>query len=123
MRAWVAAVVAAAMVPAPVQAMSVADFLAKAAILKGKGMGAMFAPELKQVKAEIESITTAYRADITRQRAAGGPMHSCPPPKGKARMDSKQVFADLQAIPPAERQRTSMKDAFYAMMKKRYPCR
>lgn len=108
--------------PVPAQAMSVADFLSKAAILKAKGMGALFEPELGQVKTEIESVSTAYRADLAAQRAAGKPPHSCPPPKGKARLTSDDFLKEFQAVPPAQRATTSVRQVFYGMMKKRYPC-
>ena len=112
-----------ALAPLPAQAMSVADFLAKAAALKAKGMGALFAPELKQVKAEMEGVSNAYRADLAAQRAAGQPPHSCPPPKGKAKIGSEEFIGEFQAVPPAQRGSTSVKQVFYAMMKKRFPCR
>lgn len=122
MRNAVVMLAVAMMVPAPAQAMSVADFLAKAAILKARGMGALFAPELKQVKAEIQSVSSAYRSDLATQRAAGKPPHSCPPPKGKAKFTSEEIMGEFQAVPPAQRGTTSVKQVFYAMMKKRFPC-
>lgn len=121
---WGFAIVAAALLGSvPTQAMSVADFLAKAAALKAKGMGAMFAPELKQLRSEMEGVSTAYRADLARQKAAGQAPHSCPPPKGKAKIGPRELLGDFQAIPPAQRATTSVKDAFYGTMKRRYPCR
>lgn len=113
--------VAAVLMPAPAEAMSVAEFLAKAAALRAKGLGAMMAPELKQLRTEIEGVSAAYRADLTAQRAAGRPVHSCPPPKGKAKIGARELIGDFQAIPPAQRG-ISVKEAFYATMKKRYPC-
>lgn len=122
MRLELAIVVLAALAPLPAQAMSVAEVLAKAAALKAKGMGALFAPELKQLRAEIQSVSNAYRADLAAQRAAGRPPHSCPPAKGKAKFDSDEFLGELRSIPPAERQTTSFKQAFYRMMKRKYPC-
>lgn len=123
MRLGGAFLIVAVLAPLPVQAMSVADFLAKAAVLKTKGMGALFAPELKQLRTEMEGVSTAYRADLARQKAAGQAPHSCPPPKGKAKIGPNELLGDFQAIPPAQRSTTSVKDAFYGTMKKRFPCR
>lgn len=123
MRLGFVIVAAAMLAPVPAQAMSVADFLAKADVLKAKGMGALFAPELKQLRTEMEGVSNAYRADLVRQKAAGQPPHSCPPPKGKVKIGPRELLGDFQAIPPAQRATTSVKDAFYGTMKKRYPCR
>ena len=117
-----AVVVAAVLMPLPAEAMSVADFLAKAAVLKSKGMGAMFAPELKQLRTELEGVSTAYRADLAAQTAAGRPPHSCPPPKGKAKLTSDDFLREFQAVPPAQRATTSVKQVFYSLMKRKYPC-
>ena len=122
MKQMVAALALGMVLAAPAQAMTVTDFLAKAEVLKKKGLVAMGAPELKQLRTEMEGVTTTYRADLERARAAGRPPHSCPPPKGKARLGPRELMADFQAIPPAQRG-MSVKDAFYAMMRKRYPCR
>ncbi len=114
--------VALLLMPASAQAMSVAEFLAKASALKAKGFLAIGSPDIKLLRSEVESAANAYRADIQAARAAGRPPHSCPPPKGKAKIGSKEVMADFEAIPVAQRG-MSVKSAFYAMMKRRFPCR
>lgn len=106
----------------PVQAMTVAEFLAKAKALQAKGILAIGSPDIALLRDEMKRVAEAYRADIVAARAAGRTPHSCPPPKGKARMDGKLLIAELEKIPPARRG-MSMKTAFYAMMKRRYPCR
>lgn len=110
--------------PATVHAMSVADFLAKAERLKARGFLAIGSPDLKLLMTEMKAVGAAYRADTTGARAAGRTPHSCPPPKGskQARLGSEAFLTELRAIPPADRERTSMKDAFYAIMKRRFPC-
>lgn len=110
--------------PATAQAMSVAEFLAKANALKAKGLMAIGSPDIGLLKTEMETIGAAYRTDVEGARAAGRTPHSCPPPKGsaKAKLGGKAFLADLQAIPPAQARTTSMKDAFYAIMRKRFPC-
>lgn len=119
-RLWMAAGLLA-MVPASAQAMTVAEFLAKANALKAKGILAMGSPDIKLLRNEMKGIADAYRTDIESARKAGRTPHSCPPPKGKANMGGKDFLADLEAIPPAQRG-MSMKAAFYGVMKKRFPC-
>lgn len=82
----------------------------------------MGSPDIKLLKGEMETVANAYRADIQGARAAGRKPHSCPPPKGKANIGSKELMAEFEAIPAAQRG-MSVKSAFYAMMKKRFPCK
>lgn len=116
------ALLIAAYVPAA-QAMTVAEFLAKSEAVKAKGMLAMMSSDLKLLQGEMKGVAAAYRADIDAAQKAGKAPHSCPPPKGKASIGSDDVMAELQSVPAAEKPRMSVKTAFYAMMKKRYPCR
>ncbi|MFN4096453.1 MAG: hypothetical protein ACK4GG_06775 [Sphingomonas sp.] len=123
MRTILAVMAGAALVlPVSAQAMSVAEFLAKANALKAKGFLAIGSPDIKLLKGEMEGVANAYRADIVSARQAGRTPHSCPPPKGKANIGSKELLAEFETIPAAQRG-MSVKSAFYAMMKKRYPCR
>lgn len=105
------------------QAMTVAEFLAKADALKAKGLLAMGSSDAKLLGAEMRAIGAAYRADLDGAKKAGRVPHSCPPPQGKARLDARGLVGELRAIPVARQRTTSMKSAFYAMMKTRYPCR
>ena len=110
-------------VSAPASAMSVADFLAKANALQAKGMAAMFSPDLKLVMREFKAAGPAYRADVAKARAEGRNDLGCPTMAGKFGVNSTAVIAEFSAIPPAEQRTTSVRQAFYAMMKKRFPCR
>lgn len=116
--------VAAALIalPAAAQAMNVAEFLTKTEALKAKGMGAMFSSDLKLVVREFKAAGTAYRSDVDKARAAGRDDLGCPPPKGKAKLTPNQIIADFATVPVAERASTSVKQAFYAMMRRRFPC-
>ena len=113
---------AALLLPVSAQAMSVAEFLAKANALKSKGFLAMGSPDIKLLRAEVERASGAYRSDLATAKAAGRAPHSCPPPKGKAKIGSKELMAEFETIPTAQRG-MSVKSAFYAMMKKRFPCK
>lgn len=117
-----AAAAALCLVAAPAQAMTVAEFLAKAKALQSRGLLAIGSPDIKLLKDEMQGIADGYRADLEAARKAGRKPHSCPPPKGQVKMDGKQLFAELEKIPVAQRG-MSMKTAFYGIMKRRYPCK
>jgi len=110
------------LVPVSASAMSVAEFIAKGEVLKAKGMGAMFSPELKSIMTELKATGTSYRTDLEAARAAGRTDLGCPPPKGKGRMTQQEFTTAFAAVPLAERATTSVKTVFYRMMKTRYPC-
>lgn len=122
MKRLMLAAAALCLVATSAQAMTVAEFLAKARALQAKGMMAVFSSDLKLLKKEMADISATYRGDLAAARAAGRPPHSCPPPKGQVKLGSNELLADLNKIPQAQRG-MSMKAAFYAMMARRFPCR
>jgi len=109
--------------PALANAMTVAEFMAKAEALKAKGMMAMMSSDLSVVRGEMQAATTAYRTDVDAARAKGSTALGCPPPKGQAKISSDMIMADLAAIPKPVQQRTTVKSGLYAIMAKRFPCR
>lgn len=114
--------VTALLVPSAAQAMSVAQFLAKAKALQAQGALAILSPDAELLKREVAAIRAAYTTDLRAARAAGKTPHSCPPETGKPKLTPKQMLAELEKIPPAKRG-MSMKAAVYAYMKRTYPCR
>ena len=113
-----------ALFAAPAQAeMSVATFITKADALEAKGILAIGSSDIGLLKAEIKTAGTAYRTDLAANRAGGKAPHSCPPPQGKAKIGSDELLAHMRTYPAQQRVQVSVKSAFYAMMKKRYPCR
>lgn len=122
MRGVSAALLCGLVIASPVQAeMSVSTFVGKADALKRKGFMAIGSPDIKLLQNEMQGVTTAYRADIKGARAADRTPHSCPP-ETPQRMSSDELLAHFRTIPAAQAQKTSIKTAFYGMMKKRYPC-
>jgi hypothetical protein len=117
-------VVAALLATAPAQAMSVADFLTRVEKLQGMGMMAMFKKnEINALFGEVKLVSEAYRADVTKARAAGDTSLGCPPPPGQGKMSSDQLIAHLKTIPADQRAQTPFKTVFYNMMKSRFPCK
>jgi hypothetical protein len=118
MKKLLAAALCGCLIATPAMAeMSVATFLAKTDALKAKGMLAMMSSDIGLLKAEMKAATSSYRTDLTAAKAAGRPLHSCPP--AKSSMDSDELMASFRTIPEAQRPRTSVKTAFYALMKKK----
>ncbi|MCX8476411.1 MAG: hypothetical protein MT490_11505 [Sphingomonas sp.] len=109
-------------VPGAAQAMTVAQFLAKVRALQAQGALAALSPDADLVRREVAMIRAAYTADLRAARAAGRTPHSCPPETGKPKLTPKQMLAELERIPRAQRG-MSMKAAVYAYMKRTYPCR
>lgn len=100
--------------------MSVATFIAKADALKAKGVLAMMSSDIGLLQAEVKGVMSGYRAEVNASRAAGRPMHSCPPEK--AAIDSEMLLAHFRTVPTPQRTTTNVKTSVYALMKKRYPC-
>lgn len=113
--------VALLVLPVAAQAMTVDEFLAKAAALKAKGMAAMMSPDLGLLRTEVRTAGESYRAEIETAKAAGKAPRACPPPKGQTKIDSDTLISSFQTIPAAKRT-MSVKTAFYGFMDKRYPC-
>lgn len=121
-RVMVMVCAAGLIVPGPAQAMTVAQFLARAKALQAQGALALISPDAELLKREVAAIRAAYTADLRAAHAAGRAPHSCPPETGKPRLTPRQMLAELEKIPKAKRS-MSMKAAVYAYMKRTYPCR
>lgn len=107
--------------PAAAQAMTVQEFLDKAAALKAKGVLALGSSDITLLRDEIKSAGAAYRADLARQTAAGKKPSSCPPPVGKTGITSDEIIKDFSALPAPQRKQ-SVKAAWAGLMARRYPC-
>ena len=110
-----AAALAALFLCAPANAMSAADFLAKADALKAKGMMAIFSSDLGLLKAEFLNAGKAWHAQAHRPNAC--------PPAGPLPADSDMIYALVAAVPPPQRATTSATDAIIAGLNRKYPCR
>lgn len=111
-----------ALSPGAVQAMDVGTFIAKADGLQKKGMLALFSSDYRLLKGEIEGDMRQIAADARAAKAAGRPKAVCPP-GGRATLDSDEILASFRTVPPAQRQRTDVKDALRTYLSHKYPCR
>jgi hypothetical protein len=108
---------ARAAAPAP---MSVATFIAKADGLKKKGPLALLSGDLKLLMNQVKQDSAQLKAENKALEAAGRKKHYCAP-EGSG-MSQKDLLAAVEAVPPAQRARTSTKEAFKVYIARRYPC-
>jgi hypothetical protein len=105
---------------AAANAMNVATYLAKADALRQRGMTAMFSSEARELQAEIRSSGAALKQErLAAQRSGHRPAY-CPP--GPASLSVEEIFAAMNAVPPARRAHTSVRDALRAAFARKYPC-
>jgi hypothetical protein len=110
-----------ALAPVAAAAMPVSTFLAKADKLQKKGALAMFSGDLKLLMRQIKTDAAELKAENNGLAAAGRPKAYCTPPGG-VKLSNRDVLSAMQAIPPAQRPRTSTKDALRAYFARRFPC-
>jgi hypothetical protein len=101
--------------------MPVSTFLAKADKLQSKGPLAMFSGDLKLLMGQIKTDAAQLRAENRAAEAAGKPKAYCTAPGG-VRMSNRDILSAMNAIPPAQRARTSTKDALRGYFARRFPC-
>jgi len=110
-----------ALAPVAAAAMPVSTFLAKADKLQKKGALAMFSGDLKLLMRQIKTDAAELKAENKAATAAGKPKAYCTPPGG-VKLTNRDILSAMQAIPPAQRPRTSTKGALRAYFARRFPC-
>jgi len=103
--------------------MSVADFITRAEALQARGALAMFSSELNTLREEVAAGSTAFRARLAADRAAGQTARSCPPPEGTASTTSEEVLRHMRTYPSTRRSGVNVRTAIWDMMLRKYPCR
>lgn len=104
---------------APASAMSVDEFLTRAATLEKKGVAALFSSDYKLLRNEVKSAGEALRASEKTARAAGRKPVACLPDRVPVKSD--ELLAYFRAIPQGRRNIT-VAAAFTEMMSRKYPC-
>ena len=107
---------------APASAMTVDLFLAKADKLKAKGPLTLFSSDIKLLTNQIKADAGSLREERLAAKAAGKAQAFCPPEAG-AKLTDKDVLQAMEAVPAAQRSRTTTRTALRAFMARRYPCR
>lgn len=115
-------VAATVMLTGAASEMTVADFLAGMKKAESLGPAALLSSDVRALRAESDRVRELYVADITRQKKAGGKMHSCPPTGDRPKMTGEELRVYLTSLPPAA-QKQPFRVAVYNLMKKKYPCK
>lgn len=98
------------------------NFLDRANRLKAKGPFAFFDSDYGRLKTEATAVGKSIGDDRIAAERAGRPILYCSP-QPRAQLGSFEFIDGLEAIPPAERARMSLKDAMIRVLQRKYPCR
>lgn len=102
-------------------AVSAQNFLDRAERLKSKGPLAFFDSDYGRLKDEATVVGKEIGDDRISAEKAGKPILYCSP-SPRAELGSFEFIHGLEAIPPAELARMSLKDAMIRVLQKKYPC-
>ena len=101
-------------------AMDVATYLAKGQALRAKGPFAVLSSDYKELQAEVITSAASLKTErLTAVRQGRRPSY-CPP--AKVSLAPEEIFAAMEAVPVAQRARTSVKEALRAAFARKYPC-
>ena len=98
------------------------NFLDRANRLKAKGPFALFDRDYGRLKAEATAVGKSIGDDRIAAERARRPILYCSP-NARAQLGSYEFIDGLEAIPPGERARMTLKDAMIRILQKKYPCR
>jgi hypothetical protein len=101
------------------QTMPVSQFLAKAEALQKKGAMALFSSDIGLLKKELQNSGKQLKVERDAAKKAGRQPDTCPPEK--ASVNSNEVLAHFNSIPPQQRN-MPVKAALAGLMRKKYPC-
>lgn len=100
---------------------SAQNFLDRAERLKAKGPLAFFDGDYGRLKTEATLVGESIGDDRIAAEKAGKPILYCSP-LPRAELGSFEFIHGLEAIPAAERERMSLKDAMIRVLQRKYPC-
>jgi hypothetical protein len=103
----------------PAHAMDAETFFVKAVALQKRGIGAVFAKDLKPMARIFEEAAKSVKAENEAARTAGSPLFCAPK---KYRMNAEQFIGEFSRIPKERRQVQSVRDAWREIVIRRFPC-
>ena len=103
----------------PANAMDAETFFVKAVALKKKGMGAVFAKDLKPMIKVFETAADSVKAENEAARSAGSPLFCAPK---KYRLTADQFIGEFSRIPKERRRIQAVRDAWREIVIRRFPC-
>jgi hypothetical protein len=105
------------------QGMTVEQFVTRATAIEKKGVAALLmSSDARALGRELAAAAAATRDAQEAETRRGGKAATCLPPKGKARIDGRELLAYLRSIPPAGQRTTSLRAGFTGYARKKYPC-
>ncbi|WP_295442563.1 hypothetical protein [Sphingorhabdus sp. EL138] len=119
MKYAVLVVMGALLCAVPANAMDVETFFAKAVTLQKKGLGSVFAKDLKPMIRVIEEAAKLVKAESETARAAGLPLFCAPK---KYPLNAEQFIGEFSRNPKERRQLQSVRDAWREIVIRRFPC-
>jgi hypothetical protein len=114
--------VSALFITSSAAAMPVSTFLQKAQALKAAGPLALLSGDYRLLKNELSATMEALRLERLAAVRAGRPPAYCPTQQSGS-MSVGEIMGAMNAVPPAARQTTDVKDAMRAHMARRFPCK
>lgn len=119
----IAALVSLAVPAAASRQVTAGEFLAQAEKVMKKSRAALvFSGDARKLVRTLGDTAQRHRERLDAERAAGRPMTTCLPPKGKAEVKADELIAYLRALPPAQKAQ-SFESAFAGFVARKYPCR
>lgn len=103
----------------PAQAMDAETFYVKAIALKKRGMGAMFAKDLKPMVTIFKDAADSVKAENEKARDSGSPLFCAPK---KYRLTPDQFITEFAKIPQERRRAQSVREAWREIVIRRFPC-
>ena len=99
------------------------EFLARAEpLLKKSRMTLLFSSDARLLMGMVGEAAEHARARFDADRAAGRPVRTCLPPKGKASVNATELLAYIASLPAVDRAK-SFDAAFAGYAARKYPCR
>jgi hypothetical protein len=101
--------------------MSAAEFVKRAGQVEKAGMAGLLSSDARRLRKEIGLAAEGLRDEQDVAEKAGRAPPACLPPKGKAKVDARELVAFLRGLPPADRN-LSFRAAFFRYGARKYPC-
>lgn len=99
------------------------SFYVDAQALMKKGVRAMFDKRTKPMMAQMKDAGESVKAENEAGTAKGQPLYCVPEAARKKGVGPQFIVDRLGAIPQAQRERMSLKQAWRAILIREYPCR
>ena len=108
-------------VASPAPGMPVSTFLTKIDKLAAEGPLGTVTSDAALLKKELQDDAASLRAERLAAAQQGKKPAYCPDPSGSG-PSIDEIVAGLKQVPPANRDKTEVKDALRAYMAQRFPC-